>query len=118
MNQIERKDIESLVIKGAGQKFVGSDFRQLRKPGVYVFMLGGLPLYVGQGKMLLRRIGSNHHQALKAIELADEVLLYPCISESAAIELEIILIGKLKPKFNVNRGMYMKKLLGIQHLYA
>lgn len=107
--------LEALVLPEAGQKFKGSDFRDLRKPGVYLFMRGKEALYVGMAKRLLGRVGSFHSQAQLAIEDCDEVLLYPCVSVKAAQELEIILIGRLRPKYNIQRKMYAAKMLGIKY---
>lgn len=106
-------DMSQLVIPSAGQKLQGSDFRDLCRPGVYVFMRRGKPLYIGMAKRMLGRIGSLHRQAESAIEECDEVLLYPCVSVKAAVELEIILIGKLKPTYNKQHKMFAAKLLGL-----
>lgn len=114
MNGLLDAKIESLVVGGAGQRFKGNDFRDLRKPGVYVFLQNGLPLYVGMSKMLLGRVGHKHRQAERAINECDEVLLYPCVSEEAAKELETLLIGKLHPKYNQNQfGAFLTKYLGV-----
>jgi hypothetical protein len=108
------KQIERLTVRDAGQKFTGEDFRDLRRPGVYVFMLAGEPLYIGMSSSLLGRIGGAHHFQQVAIEECDEVLLYPCANIKAADVLEEILIQRLKPKYNVRRryGM-LKNWLGI-----
>ena len=76
-------------------------------------MLDGFALYVGMATRLLGRIGGWHKQAERAIEECDEVLLYPCVSAKAAKELETILIGNLKPKYNKQRHMYALRLLGL-----
>lgn len=108
--------ISSLVIPEAGQQFIGSDFRDLRKPGVYVFMLKGQPLYVGMGSMLLRRIGAKHYQATQAIDECDQVLLYPCVSIKAAQQLEALLISKLQPKYNWRqRSKALRDRLGLSN---
>lgn len=85
-----------------GQKFKANDFRDLRKPGVYLFLLDGNALYVGMGKSLIYacvRTGYHYGRDM-AIEQADEVLMYPCVSSEAARELEIMLIKSLRPKYN------------------
>jgi excinuclease UvrABC nuclease subunit len=108
-------NIEEWVIPGAGQQFDGDDFRDLRRPGVYVFMFEGSALYVGMASMLLRRIGGFHKQAQDAIDGCDRVFVYPCVSLEAALELEKLLICQLKPRDNVNSRLnYIKQRLGIR----
>lgn len=95
--------LEELVMPNGGQRFTGSDFRALRLPGVYLFMKEKAALYVGMASCLLQRAGSKQHaQADQAIAECDEVLFYPCQSIDAAVELERLLIWKLKPDFNHN----------------
>lgn len=74
MDKRTEADIAQFVLPGTGQSFKGNDFRDLRQPGVYVFLLKGKPLYVGMSKQLLGRIGSRHSQAKRAIEDCDQVL--------------------------------------------
>jgi hypothetical protein len=50
MDEATLSRIESLVVPNTGQRFVGRDFRDLLRPGVYPFMLGEIPLYVGKSK--------------------------------------------------------------------
>lgn len=116
------EDIEQWVIPGAGQQFTGDDFRSLREPGVYIFMREGKALYVGKATRLLGRIGARHHQA-EAIYLCDQVLLYPCKSDSAALRLEELLITKLRPRFNAQKlNNSIKQRLGLarssNHLFS
>ena len=91
-----------LAQRQAGQKFKASDFRDLRKPGVYLFMKAGLPLYVGMGSNLLAACSRSQYLYSRelSIDSMDEVLLYPCVSLDAAKELETLLIRELKPKNN------------------
>jgi hypothetical protein len=109
-------NLSQLVLPQAGQKFQASDFRDLLKPGVYLFMRGGLPLYIGMGKRLLGRIGGLHKQAGLAIEECDEVLMYPCVSLKAATELETLLIGQLRPRYNKQRNKYAANILGLRQV--
>lgn len=96
--------IAALTIPEAGQSMSGDALRDIRKPGVYVLMLKDKPQYVGVGKLVMGRLtGSNHKQADRAIALADKVLIYPCVSEEAAIELETILIKGLQPVWNKSK---------------
>lgn len=97
--------IEEFVIPGAGQQFKGNDFRDLRKSGVYLFMLEGKPLYIGTGRMLLGRASGKHKQAEEAIAQCDTVLLYPCLSWFIAQQLETLLINKLQPKYNKRKKL-------------
>ncbi len=106
-------DLSKLVLPEAGQKFKASDFRDLLKPGVYLFMRGGVPLYIGMAKRLLGRVGGWHKQAESAIQECDEVLLYPCVSVETALQLELMLIGQLKPLYNKQRKMWTHRLLGL-----
>lgn len=111
VSKIEQ-EIEQLVLPSAGQQFKGNDFRQLREPGVYVLLSNGIPLYVGMGSMLLRRVGGKHGQADKAINECDQLLIYPCISTKAAAKLETILISKLQPKYNWRKRSIVLRELG------
>ena len=112
----ERDEIAGLVIADAGQSFTGDDFRSLRQPGVYVFMLGAECLYVGMATRLLGRIGGNHHRK-EAIAECDRVLLWPCVSKPAAARLEEILIAGLNPRYNKRkRFTAMCKHLGLRNV--
>jgi excinuclease UvrABC nuclease subunit len=95
--------IEQLVIPETGQRMSGDALRDVRKPGVYVLMLGQTVLYVGLGKRIMGRLGGCHAQEDKAIAECDEVRLHPCVSEAAAEELETILIEIFQPRFNVRK---------------
>lgn len=107
-------EIESLVVEGAGQSFTGDDFRSLRRPGVYALMLGDVCLYIGMGRNMLGRIGGESHHCWLAIRECDKVLLWPCKTHDAAFKLELILIRRLKPRYNkVNLFVNAKKMLGI-----
>ena len=106
--KIEQR-IERLVIAGAAQEFKGNDFRDLLKPGVYVFLRHEQPIYIGSSKSLLRRVASNHHKPL-AIEECIKLLLYPCVSESAARELENLLIQAFQPQYNQSGTRYWEKM--------
>lgn len=107
-------EIESLVVEGAGQSFTGDDFRSLRRPGVYALMLGDVCLYIGMGRNVLGRAASEGHHCWLAIRDCDKVLLWPCKSHDAAFKLELILIRRLKPRYNkVNLFVNAKKMLGI-----
>jgi len=110
-------NLSQFAIPEAGQQFKASDFRALLNPGVYLYILGEVPLYVGLGKCLLyRESDPKHKQAKRARAEADTVKLYPCVSFQAARDLETILIGRIKPKYNVNIGMYVRKILGLRNL--
>lgn len=111
-------DIHELVVPNAGQSFNGNDFRDLLSPGVYVFLKDDIPLYVGMSKRLLGRIGNKHSQAALAIIECTKVLIYPCRSVDRAKKLELFLISRMKPKYNVNRGGYFKTFLGITNPYG
>jgi excinuclease UvrABC nuclease subunit len=79
----------------------GDALRDVRKPGVYVLMRAQTVLYVGMGKRIMGRLaGGQHAQEDKAIAECDAVLLYPCVSATAAEALETLLIGRLQPRFN------------------
>ena|ERR1700676_3861135 len=105
-------EIESLVKAGEGQSFAGSDFRTLRQPGVYAFMLGDECLYVGMAKNLMQRVVGVHHRQ-EAIDECDRVLLWPCKDKEAAAQLEAILILRLHPKYNIrSRSKLVNQRLG------
>jgi len=102
--QCDADRISALVLPNAGQSLDGETLRNLRKPGVYILMRGETVLYVGLGTSLMGRLaGTNHRQSDKAIARCDRVLLYPCVSESAANELETMLITRLQPEYNYNK---------------
>lgn len=104
--------IEDLVINGAGQQFIAKDFRSLLLPGIYILMRGEECLYIGMSGRLLGRIGGRHHQK-RAMRECDKVLLFPCKSKEAANALETILIGKMKPKYNLSKRRWaVNKILG------
>jgi hypothetical protein len=65
---------------------------------------------------LLSRIGSFHKQARCAMEECDKVLLYPCVSVKAAIQLEKLLIARLRPRYNANgKRAYIQQMLGLKN---
>lgn len=109
-------DIEDLVIPEAGQQFKGNDFRDLCKPGVYIFMKNGKPLYVGMSDALIHRAAAkNHRQAVRSRAECDKVLLYPCLSIAAAKQLETLLISRLHPPSNENsKRTLLRKSLGLK----
>jgi hypothetical protein len=106
--------IESLVVETGGAEFTGETFRQLCGPGVYMFMLGDLPLYVGMGGDLLQRCAQKAHRHAKTARAeCNRVLIWPCQSEEKAKLLEELLICKLKPKYNGNgQQRYVSELTG------
>lgn len=115
------KQISRLTLPLAGQKFKASDFRTLRRPGVYLFLLAGEPLYVGFGKNLIAACSRSQYLYSRALSIdsCDEVLLYPCKTVEAAKELETLLIRELRPKHNrTHREDKVRNLLGIQHMSA
>lgn len=74
----------------------------LLNPGVYVFLKGEQPLYVGMGSQLIWSVSRKHSHAErnKAIAACDKLLLYPCKSIQAARALEKLLIEGLRPTNN------------------
>lgn len=107
--------LAKLIIPDSGQQFKGNDLRQLMGPGVYVLIEEEVVLYVGVGKNILRRISSKHHQKA-AFETCDKLLLYPCVSYEAALELERLLIFSLKPLRNSRQHLsHLQRLMGIGH---
>lgn len=100
LNNSEMKEIESLVIRGAGSSFSATDFRLMQSPGVYVLMRSNECLYVGVGKNALGRISATGHHRLISMRKCDRILLWPCKSLQDAERLEDILIFRLKPRDN------------------
>lgn len=93
--------VSSLIVRDSGHRFTGEDFRSLLNPCVYLFMLNGLPLYIGVSKHgITRASDQRHHMHFKARLECDEVLIYQCNSSSDALELETIMIRHLHPKYN------------------
>lgn len=113
---IDPKEIERYVIPNSGNQFTGDDFRLLCRPCVYLFMLNGLPLYIGMsGIGIVRSAARNHHHADLARKECDQVLIYPCLSVDAAYSLEKLLIHVLSPKYNERlRGSYTADRLGVK----
>lgn len=96
--------IEKLVLNGGGQKFKARDFRDLLLPGVYCFMRDCNPVYIGSAKCLLNSISrdpTKQYKRRRALETSQYVLLWPCVSEGAARQLEKMLIRKCKPEANI-----------------
>jgi hypothetical protein len=91
-------------IEGNGLVIGGETFRKLSRPIVYVFVYDGIPYYVGMSKQGIIRPCAREHAAAKLREVAEEVRIYPCQSESAAKMLEAFLIGKWKPAWNAVNG--------------
>ena len=109
LDVLHRNEIPTLISSEGGQQFAGHDFRALRQPGVYLFMLGDVPLYVGMSSCLLQRMGAKAHaQASKAMQDCDRVLLYPCRNVGGARRLESILIKRLQPKYNQRLRLYKR----------
>lgn len=108
-------NISALVVEKSGQKFAVTDFISLCKPRVYLYMRGIEALYIGMGKNLLARASSEGKQwhRSRALSEADMVMLYPCVSIEAVRDLEALMIGKCKPKYNKQWKMYAAKLLGV-----
>lgn len=93
-------------IAGAGLEFTGEVFRSVRRPGVYLFLLGKQALYIGVSKGVMSRAAyTRHKQAQQAASECDRVLIYPCEDMDAALRLESMLILALKPKYNVNKQL-------------
>lgn len=99
--RLNLKSSAASLVLGPGIRLTGDDLRKLLRPGVYVYGLGNEALYVGSGKNgMARCFGYRHKQASQAREICDSVWVIPCKSERDAEALEIILIRKLKPRFN------------------
>jgi hypothetical protein len=106
------KQLSELIIPEFSQRFKGNDFRSLCGPGVYVFMDGELPLYVGMASNLLRRIGGWHHQ-FEAKKNCTDVLIYRTKSVDDAYKLEALLIAGLNPAKNMHRKRHwLNSVLG------
>ena len=92
-----------LTLEGKGQEFSGEDFRDLLRPGVYVFALGAQALYVGASRGLIERAAGAHHHQRRAVSGADKVYLFPCATWKDALKLEAELIARLRPSINGRR---------------
>jgi excinuclease UvrABC nuclease subunit len=75
--------------------------RFLTQPCVYKFAKEGEVLYVGMSKKGILRVLCNEHHARKARDLADEILIEWCRSESAARTVQQREIRIYKPPYNV-----------------
>jgi excinuclease ABC subunit C len=79
------------------------------EPGCYVFKRRGKPLYVGKAKSLRKRVGqyfsgrsSGDPKAAAMLERATELELILTANETEALLLEMNLINKYRPKYNVS----------------
>lgn len=111
--------IRSLVVENSGISFKAGAFEKLCGPIVYLFLRHGEPQYVGMSRRGLSRPGSgNHHKALTRAT-CDEVMVWGCPSARAAIELERILIGALRPAKNGGSwNSFVRERLGMRRVNA
>ncbi len=79
------------------------------EPGCYIFKKKGKPLYVGKAKSLRKRLsqylsrrGSGDPKAGAMLERATELELILTANETEALLLEMNLIHKHRPKYNVS----------------
>lgn len=92
----------------------GNDFRDMCGPGVYLYLLGDIALYVGMAKSVIQRAARwDHEQADKARLLCDRVILIPARSLERARKMENILIADLQPKYNLNKKNGACKLVDV-----
>ena len=76
-------------------------FKELIGPGVYVLSFERRALYVGSAKNILHRISCPDHDSLRAaLLLADQIEIYPTISEQVARHKEAQMILRKKPQLN------------------
>jgi len=84
-----------------------------------MFLEDGQPLYVGMGENALARASQAKHHKAYIRESADEIRIWPCVSLEAAKELETLLLGRLRPRFNSNNLTgYVRELLGVKRTPA
>ena len=118
----ERKHIWNAALRDVlpcgGTRFIGQDFRDLCGPQVYLFLKDGMPLYIGMSGNGIERCGGvRHQQAKRARNECDEVLIYPCRDKGSARRLEGLLIGRMGPKYNVQRARKeLAELMGISRV--
>jgi excinuclease ABC subunit C len=79
------------------------------EPGCYIFKASGRPLYVGKGKSLKKRLGQyftgkrlGDPKAVAMLEHAASVELVLTANEAEALLLEMNLIDRFRPKYNVS----------------
>ena len=108
------KEIEALLVNDARVSFAGADLRQWLLPCVYLFLSKGSPLYVGYSKNgIYRAFQPNHQQTKTARAGCDEMRTWFCATQQHAIELEHLLITRLRPKYNVaGVRRYLRETLG------
>jgi excinuclease UvrABC nuclease subunit len=82
------------------QSFTTKELQNMLRPCVYIFLRGGVPLYVGSSANGLNRINHNGHHRRHVREMADEVRVVWCKRAHHARMLERRLIKKLEPEFN------------------
>ena len=109
-------EIFSLSLEDKGLRFDNETSQLMCGPGVYAFMLGDLPLYIGMSGNALSRSASKHHRMKdKARAECDNVRVWFCKSVRKARRLESLLIARIKPKYNVrNRLASASHTLGLQ----
>lgn len=78
----------------------GAEVIALRLPLVYVWSRGTRVLYVGKGDQGLARPLHPDHHRLVGVEPTDELKLWWCTTAAEAVQIERMLITKLKPELN------------------
>lgn len=77
--------------------------QQIERPGAYIFWLGMICQYVGQGKNCISRaVGPSHHARRKSGFTYDRIEFRFTETREQALDLEKELIQTLSPVFNVD----------------
>jgi excinuclease UvrABC nuclease subunit len=85
-----------------GIEFTGDGFRMLCGPIVYLMLgKGETPLYIGMSRNGLSRTCDPKHGACEARSKCTSVLVYPCKDAKHAMQLEMFLIRKFNPEYNI-----------------
>lgn len=85
-----------------GYEFTGDAFRDLCRPLVYLFLgRNDEPLYVGMTGTGIGRPANLRHHVSNARNHCYRVLIYPCKDVKAALKLELFLIRRLRPEYNI-----------------
>ena len=96
-----KRPIEELLKSDAEVYLSGLDLIRTTGPGVYLLLDGaGKPVYVGAGSNCLQRAALSFSAKSSDCTIV-HAIIYPCRSVEAAFALETMLIGRLRPRFNL-----------------
>jgi excinuclease UvrABC nuclease subunit len=79
-------------------------------PGVYVFYMDKVPLYVGSGKSVMGRCMSAIHHRADIRRMATWIEIRPCPTHEMALRLEEKMIAYLNPRCNKQKTTISRRM--------